>query len=79
MVINVLMAKQIRDTVTTGTLCSRDVMYINHKHSGAFQTGDITYKGRSSHIKNLRRDIMIKGGNESRDVVTKGRFKQTGT
>ncbi len=54
-------------------------MYINRKHLGTFQTGDITYKGRSDHIKNLRRDVVIKGGNESRDVVTKGRFKQTGT
>jgi hypothetical protein len=43
-----------------------------------FQTGDITYKGRSDQIKDLRRDVMIKGRNESRDIVTKGRFKQTG-
>jgi hypothetical protein len=44
-----------------------------------FQTRDVMYKGCSDQIKNLRRDVMIKGCNESRDVVTKGRFKQTGT
>jgi predicted transcriptional regulator len=54
-------------------------MYENRKHPGTFQTRDITYKGRSDHIKDLRRDVMIKGRNESRDVVTEGRFKQTGT
>ncbi len=26
-----------------------------------------------------RMDVMIKGHNESKDVMTKGRFKQTGT
>jgi hypothetical protein len=54
-------------------------MYKNRKHPGTFQTGDIMYKGRSDQIKDLRRDVMIKGHNESRDVGTKGRFKQTGT
>ncbi len=54
-------------------------MYKNRKYPGTFQTGDVTYKGRSDQIEDLRRDIMIKGRNESRDVVTKGRFKQTGT
>jgi hypothetical protein len=54
-------------------------MYKNCKHLGTFQTGDIMYKGRSDQIKDLRRDVMIKGCNESRDVVSKGRFKQTGT
>jgi hypothetical protein len=54
-------------------------MYKNRKHPGTFRTGDIMYKGSSDQIKDLRRDIMIKGRNESRDVVTKGRFKQTGT
>jgi hypothetical protein len=53
-------------------------MYKNRKHPGTFQTGDITYKGRSDQIKDLRRDVMIKGRNESRDIVTKGCFKQTG-
>ncbi len=54
-------------------------MYKNRKHPGTFQTGDIMYKGRSDQIKDLRRDVVIKGRNESRDVVTKGRFKQTRT
>ncbi len=54
-------------------------MYKNRKHPGTLQTGDIMNKGRSDQFKELRRDIMIKGRNESRDVVTKGRFKQMGT
>ncbi len=54
-------------------------MYKNRKHPGTFQTGDIAYKGHSDQTKDLRRDVMIKGRNESRDVVTKGHFKQTGT
>jgi hypothetical protein len=54
-------------------------MYKNRKHPATFQTGDIMYKGRSDQIKDLRRDVMIKGRNESRGVMTKGFFKQTGT
>jgi hypothetical protein len=46
-------------------------MYKNHKLSGTFQTGDITNKGRSDQIKDLRRDVMIKGCNESRDVLNR--------
>ncbi len=49
------------------------------KQSGMFQARDITYKGRSDHIKDLRKDVMIKGRNETRDVVIKGRFKHSGT
>jgi hypothetical protein len=50
----------------------------NGKRPGTFQTGDILYKGRSDQIQKYRRDVVIKGRNESRDVVTKGRFKQSG-
>jgi hypothetical protein len=53
-------------------------MYKNRKHPGTFQTGDIMYKGRSDQVKDLRRDVMIKGRNESRDVVTKGRLNRRG-
>jgi hypothetical protein len=41
-----------------------------------FQTGDINYKGRSDQIKDLRRDVMNTGRNESRDVPIQGYFKQ---
>jgi hypothetical protein len=52
-------------------------MYKNRKHTGAFQTGDITYKGHSDQIKDLRRDVMIKGRNKSRDVLNRrGRSDQ---
>jgi hypothetical protein len=37
-----------------------------------FQTGGITDKGHRDQIKDLRMDVMIKGRNESRDVVIKG-------
>jgi hypothetical protein len=43
--------------------------YKNRKHPGTFQTRDIKYKGRSDQIKDLGRDVMIKGRNESRDVA----------
>jgi hypothetical protein len=39
------------------------------KHPGMFQTRDITYKGRSDQIKDLRKDVMIEGRNERRDVM----------
>jgi hypothetical protein len=47
-------------------------MYKKRKHPGNFQTRDIRYKGHSDQIKDLRRDVMIKGRNESRegDVIT---------
>jgi hypothetical protein len=55
-------------------LWSRDITYKNRKHPGTFQTREITYKGRSEHIKYLRRtpssrDVMNQGAHWSKDVL----------
>ncbi len=60
-------ANVIKGLCDQGMLWSRDITYKNRKHPGTVQTRDITYKGCSDQIKDLR------------DVVIKGRFKQSGT